>query len=87
MTRLSKGSKLGRDTMNTEQLIEKYSERLPIYKSGAMKCVTNKLIRTKKPVCTKLGIVNPVKLNISSDTLNKISKKEVQNANIKIKNI
>lgn len=35
------------------------------------------LIYTKKPVQTSSGLKNPTKLNISSDTLNKISKKEV----------
>ena len=77
MTRLSKGAKNGLQSVNIEQAIQKWSQPIPRRKSGAMLTVTNKLRWTKKPVCTKLGIVNPVKLNISSDTLNKISKKEV----------
>lgn len=35
------------------------------------------IIYTKKPVQVSSGLKNPIKLNISADTLNKISKKEV----------
>ena len=61
-------------TVNTDQFISKCCEPVVYNKSGAMLQVTYQLINYKKPVCTKLGIVNPVKLNLSKDTLAKIKK-------------
>ena len=62
-------------TVNTEQFIEKCSQPVVYNKSGAMLNVTYQLINYKKPVCTQLGIVNPVKLNLSKNTLDKIKRK------------
>ena len=75
MARLTKNMRIAsKESVNQEQFIDKCCERLIYRKSKKMLNVTFQLIRTKKPVCTKLGIVNPVKLNLSKDTLTKIKK-------------
>lgn len=61
-------------SVNTEQLIDKLTQPKRRRKNASLLYVERKMVRTSKPVCTSKGIHNPVKLNISTDTLNKIKK-------------
>lgn len=73
--RLNKGTRLASQSMNVEQFIEKSSERTPRYKTKLQQKQDRILRYTGKPVQAYNGIKNPVKLNISSDTLSKLNKK------------
>ena len=72
--KVSKGAKLGLGTQNVEQFIAKYSQRIPIKNTPKKQNIIWGLGKKGKPICTYKGIENPVKLNISQDTLNKIKK-------------
>lgn len=53
------------DSVNTEQVIDKLLQPKPIRKSWAMLNIYKRLQYTNKPICSAMGIHNPVKLDIS----------------------
>lgn len=57
---------------NEQQFIEKLAEPTPIKKSKRRQAQEFLLVKTNKPVSTYKGLNNPVKLNLSQDTLEKL---------------
>lgn len=62
---------------NDEQFIDKMCEPIPRKKTVLKQKIERICHYTKKPVDTFNGLLNPIKLNISNNTLNKLKTIEV----------